>query len=288
MQKITLLGLGIMGSGMAANWLKAGFDLTVYNRTRSKTEPFEQQGAHVAPTPFEAAHEADIVVAMVGDDQASEAMWMGEEGALAGAKPGAAIIECSTVTPNWVRLLAEQANLLSCDFLDAPVTGSKAAAANGQLVLFVGGEAATLEKVRPALEIVSRQINHMGAVGMGATWKLLNNLQVAGQLALLAETLALAERAGFDMQQANELIVSGAAASPIVQAKLPRIAERRYDDTDFSLRWMHKDARYVLALADQLGVPLKTVQAAVELYQQAADKGLNDLDVAAVAEALRK
>ncbi len=287
MQKITLLGLGIMGSGMAANWLKQGFDLTVYNRTRSKAEPFAEQGAHIADTPFEAAHESDIVVAMVGDDPASEAVWMGEDGALAGAKPGAIIVECSTVSPNWVRLLAGQALLLGCEFLDAPVTGSKAAAANGQLVLFVGGAVTTLEKVRSALEAVSRQINHMGGVGLGATWKLLNNLQIAGQLALLTETLALAERAGFDPQQAHDLILSGAAASPIIQAKLPRIAEGRYGDTDFALRWMLKDARYALALADQLGLPLKTVQAAADLIQQAADKGLNDLDVAAVAEALR-
>jgi 3-hydroxyisobutyrate dehydrogenase len=288
MQKITLLGLGIMGSGMAANWLKQGFDLTVYNRTRSKAEPFEAQGAHIADTPFAAAQGADIIFAMVGDDAASAAMWMDEEGALAGAKPGAVIVECSTVTPNWVRLLAGQAHLLGCEFLDSPVTGSKSHSANGQLVMFVGGEAATLEKVRPALEAVSRQINHLGPVGAGATWKLLNNMQVAVQVALLSEVLSLAEKTGLDLRQVNELIVSGASASPVVQAKLPRIAEQRYGDTDFSLRWMHKDARYALALADQLGVPLKIVQAAAELYQQAADKGLNDLDFSAVAEALRK
>jgi 3-hydroxyisobutyrate dehydrogenase len=288
MQRVALLGLGIMGSGMAANWLKKGFSLAVYNRTRSKAEALAAQGARVADTPRQAAEDADIIFAMVGDDTASRAVWLGEDGALAGAKPGAILVECSTLTPDWVRELAENAREKGCEFLDAPVTGSKAAAAGGQLNLFVGGEAATLEKARPALEAISKQINHLGAVGTGATWKLIVNMMTAAHLAALAEGVALAEATGFDLQQVAPLILNGPSGSPAVQMKLPRIAERRYDDTDFSLRWMLKDVRYALALAEQSGLRLTTVEATAEVYQQASEKGLLDLDFAAVAEALRE
>lgn len=287
MQRVALLGLGIMGSGMAANWLSKGFTLAVYNRTRSKAEPFAAQGARVAATPRQAAEDADVIAAMVGDDPASRAVWLGDDGALAGAKPGAILVECSTLTPDWVRELAGLAQARGCQFLDAPVTGSKAAAAGGQLNLFVGGEATTLEKARRALEAISRQINHLGPVAAGATWKLINNMMTAVSLAVISEGLALAERAGFDPQQIAPLILSGPASSPVAQGKMPRLTERRYDDTDFSVRWMRKDMRYALALAEQFGVTLSTVAGAVEVYQKASDKGLDDLDFAAVIEAVR-
>lgn len=287
MQRVALLGSGIMGSGMAVNWLKKGFPLTVYNRTRSKAEPFGAHGALVASTPREAAQDADVIVAMVGDDNASRAVWLGEDSALAGAKQGAILVECSTLTPDWVRELAEQARARSCDLLDAPVTGSKAAAANGQLNLFVGGEAATLEQARPALEAISKAIFHLGPVSTGATWKLINNMMTAMSLVAISEGLAMAEKAGFDVQQVAPLILNGPASSPAVQMKMPRLIERRYDDTDFSLRWMEKDMRYALALAEQLGLQLKTAEAAAEMYRKACEKGMADMDFSAVVEAVR-
>lgn len=287
MQHVALLGLGIMGTGMAANWLQKGYPLTVYNRTRSKAEPFAAQGAQVASTPREAAAQADIIVAMVGDDPASRAVWLGDDGALAGARPGTVLVECSTLSPDWVRELAALAAAQQCEFLDAPVTGSKPQAAAGQLNLFVGGDSATLEKVRPALEAVSARISHLGANGAGATWKLINNMMAAVQLVALSEGMTLAEKAGIDMQQAVHLILESATASGIVKGKLPRIAESRYDDTDFSLNWMHKDIRYALALAQQLGVTLNSVTAAEIAFHRANDKGLGDQDMASVYEGVR-
>ena len=287
MQRVALLGLGIMGTGMADNWLKKGFGLTVYNRTRSKAEPFAAQGAKVANTPREAAANADIIVAMVGDDPASRAVWAGEDGALAGARPGTILIECSTLSPDWVRELASLAAAKGCEFLDAPVTGSKPQAAAGQLNLFIGGNAATLDKVRPALEAVSAQINHLGPNGAGATWKLINNMMAAVQLVALSEGLALAEKTGIDMQQAVSLITNGASASNIVKGKLPRMIESRYGDTDFSLNWMHKDIRYALALAEQFGVTMNGVAAAETVFKRAHDKGLGDEDMASVYEGVK-
>lgn len=288
MERIALIGLGIMGSGMAANWLDKGFNLIVCNRTHRKTEPFAAKGAQVARTPREAAESAHIVAVMVGDDAQSRAVWTGENGILAGVRPGTILIEFSTLTPDWVRELGAMAAAQGCAFLDSPVTGSKPQAAAGQLNLFVGGDAATLETVRPVLEAVSRSISHMGPVGAGATWKLINNMMTAVQLAALAEGLTLAQKAGIDMQQAASLIAESASASGVVKGKLPRMMEGRYGDTDFALQWMHKDVCYALVLAAQLGLSLPTVQGAETVYHQAMSKGLGALDMASVYEGVRE
>ena len=288
MQKVALLGLGIMGSGMASNLLKSGFALTVYNRTRERAEPFAAQGATVADTPRQAAQGADVVIAMVGDDDASRAVWLGDDGALAGVKAGATLIECSTLTPEWVRELAMQAVAKGCKFLDSPVTGSKAAAANGQLTLLVGGDAETLEAVRPVLEAVSSRIAHIGPTGAGATYKLINNMMAAVHIAALGEGLALAERAGLDIEALVPIINDSAINSLVVKGKLPRMVAHNYDDTDFALKWMHKDVRYALGLGSTFDVPLKTVQAAFDVIQAAREKGYDDMDFAATAEGVRK
>lgn len=287
MQKVGLLGLGIMGGGIAQNVLSHGFPLTVYNRTRAKAEPFAAAGAQIADTPAQAAQDADVIIAMVGDDAASRDVWLGDDGALATAKAGAVIVECSTLTPEWVRELADAAEARGLKFLDAPVSGSKDAAANGQLVLFVGGDAETLELVRPVLEAFSRSIAPLGPIGAGATYKLINNMMAAVHVAALAEGLALAERAGLNMEQLVPLLNNGAVNSTIVRGKLPRMVEHRYDNTDFALKWMQKDVRYALALGDAFGLDLKTVQAADDVLRAAGDKGFGEMDVAAAAEGVR-
>ena len=287
MLKVALLGLGIMGGGMAQNLLKAGFPLSVYNRTAAKAESLAAQGARVAATPREAAQGADVVIAMVGDDRASQAIWLGDDGALAGAKEGAILVECSTLSLEWVRALAAQAAERGCAFLDSPVTGSKDAAAAGQLKLMVGGDAAVLERARPALEAVSQLIMHFGPTGAGATIKLINNLMGGVQTAVLAEGLALAQRAGLDLGQVAELIAGGAPGSPIVKGKMPLMIAHSYADTNFALKWMHKDMTYALRAADELGVPMPTLASAREVYRLARAQGHDEEDFAAVLEALR-
>ncbi|MBK9942023.1 MAG: NAD(P)-dependent oxidoreductase [Kouleothrix sp.] len=288
MQSIALLGLGVMGHGMAQNILKAGLPLAVYNRTAAKAAPLAAQGARLAPTPREAAHDAAIIIAMVGDDTASRAVWLGEHGALAGAQAGAVLVECSTLSLEWVRELAGLAAARGLAFLDAPVTGSKDAAEAGALRLLVGGDAAVIERARPALAAISQQIIHFGATGAGATMKLINNLMGAVQTAALAEGMALAERAGLDLAQVVALISTGAPGSPIVKGKIGLMAAHSYADTNFALRWMHKDATYALRAADEYGVPMPTVAAARELYRLARNLGYDDDDFAAVIEALRQ
>lgn len=288
MQKVALLGLGVMGSGMAHNLLKAGFPLAVYNRTRAKADALSAKGARVADTPKDAARDAQVIVSMVGDDTASRAMWLGENGALAGAQPGAIAVECSTLSLAWVRELGGLAANDKLAFLDSPVTGSKDAAEAGELRLLVGGEANVLERARPVLEAVSRRIDLYGPTGSGALVKLINNLMGGVQAVVLAEGLALAERAGLDMEQVLSLVINGAPGSPIVKGKAARMVGRDYADTQFALKWMHKDATYALQAADELGSPMPTLAVAREVYRLARNLGFGDADFASVIEAVRQ
>jgi 3-hydroxyisobutyrate dehydrogenase len=283
MQRIALLGVGTMGAGMAANWLKKGFALTIWNRTPARAEPLAAQGATIAATPREAAEGADVIVAMVADDDASRAVWLGPTGALESAKPEAILIESSTLTPDWARELAGKAQARGCRFLDAPVGGSRTAAAAGELTFFVGGEAETVEAARRVLEAVARSVNHLGATGAGATWKLVNNMLIAIQAAGLAEALAFARKSGFAPEQISALIGASASASPIVRGKLPRMIEGEFDETDFALYLMHKDTRYAVALAEKLGAPHDMIAAAEAAFARAEAKGLGLKDFAAVA-----
>jgi len=283
MQRVALLGLGTMGAGMAANWLAKGFGLTVWNRTRARTQALADKGARVATTPREAAEGADCVFAMVADDAASRAVWLGDDGALAGAKTGAVVVESSTLTPDWVRELAGRARAKGCAFLDAPVGGSRQAAASGELRLFVGGDAATLDKARPALIAIGSKIDLLGPAGAGATWKLINNQLIAAQVAALGEALDVARKAGFRPVQISSLILNGAALSPIVKMKLPSMLNGDYDEPDFALSLMLKDARYAAALAQSLGAPADLVSSAVKAFARAEAKGLGAKDIAAVA-----
>lgn len=283
MQRVALLGLGTMGAGMAANWLAKGFGLTVWNRTRARTQALADKGARVATTPREAAEGADCVFAMVADDAASRAVWLGDDGALAGAKTGAVVVESSTLTPDWVRELAGRARARGCVFLDAPVGGSRQAAASGELRFFVGGDAATLDKARPALIAIGSKIDLLGPAGAGATWKLINNQLIAAQVAALGEALDVARKAGFRPVQISSLILNGAALSPIVKMKLPSMLSGDYDEPDFALSLMLKDARYAAALAQSLGAPADLVSSAVKAFARAEAKGLGAKDIAAVA-----
>ncbi len=286
MQRIAVLGLGIMGGGMARNLLKAGFDVAVYNRTLAKAQPFADVGARIAQTPRDAAQDAEVVLSMVAEDNASRALWLGEEGALAGAKPGTVLIESSTLTTGWVRELAAAAHECGCPFVDAPVRGSKVQAADGELSFLVGGEAAVLEQVRPVLAAMGSRIDHLGPIGSGTTMKLVNNLLAGTQVALLAEGLLLAERAGLDMDKVVPILINGAPGSPIVKGAAARIVARDYT-TNFALRWMHKDLTYALDEAVQHNVPLPLVAAAREVFRMAMGQGHADEDFVSVAEALR-
>ncbi len=275
-----------MGTVMGQRWRAAGFPLRVYNRTPSRAAALADAGAVVASTPREAASGADVVISMVADDDASRAIWFGPEGALAGLKAGAVAVEQSTLSPAFIRELAAAAAAKDASFLDAPVGGGPTFATEGRLVVFAGGEAAALDKVRPVLAAIAARIEHIGGVGAGVTWKLINYMIAGAQVASLAEALALARRAGISYERAGDLIRQGAVASPVIVSKLPRMVEGRFDDAEAALRLVAKDQRYTLDLARALGADLDILPAVVSLFSRAEQQGLGDFDVAAIVGAV--
>lgn len=283
MRNVALIGVGAMGAAMGARWIEKGFSLAVYNRKPEKAASLAASGAKICTSPRQAATGADIVVSMVVDDEASGAVWLGSEGALAGLKQGAIGVEASTVSPPWARELAARARDAGAAFLDAPVGGGPGAAASGNLVVFAGGAAATLEAARPVLAAIGR-IEHLGDNGAGATWKLINYMMAGAQLAGLAEALALAAKAGVDPARAAALISTSVVASPAVLGKLPRMVERRFGSPDAALHLVAKDQRYALDLARSLGANPEILPVVAGIYARAVEEGLGDLDLAAVAE----
>lgn len=285
--KIALLGLGTMGHGMAQNLLKAGFPLTVYNRTRAKAEALAAQGAAVAKTPAEAAATANIVFAMLSDDDASRETWTGKDGALAAMKPDAIAVECSTLSPAWIAELAEAANKRGVRMVEAPVTGSRLQAEGGQLMFLVGADQETLADITPVLRTMSRDMVHLGPIGCGAQLKLINNFLCGVQVAAFAEALAWIERTGLNRDAALAFLKKGAPASGILSAMADRMTQRNYDEVNFLLRLMAKDMRYAKAAAAQLGVPLTTEEPVEHLFEKAQQHGLGAKDMSAVAEVVR-
>jgi 3-hydroxyisobutyrate dehydrogenase len=285
--RVALLGLGAMGTGMACNLARAGFPLTVFNRNREKAVPARDAGARVADSPREAAEGAAIVISMVSDDRASRDVWMGGEGALAGVRPGALMIESSTLTVRWVEELAHAASAAGAELIDAPVTGSRDHAASGQLLFLVGGSAAALERARPVLSAMSRGVVHVGPRGSGALLKLVNNFMCGAQAAVLAEALALVERSGIDRSAAFEVLLNGAAGSPLVKTLTPRMTGREYAPPFFALRLMAKDLKYAREEAARCGITLDTATCALTLFDRALADGHGDRDFAAVIEPKR-
>ena len=283
MQRVAILGLGVMGAGMAANWLAKGFEALGLEPHAGQSRAARRQRREGRGDPARGRRWRRLIFAMVSDDDASRSVWLGDDGALAGAKIGAIAVESSTLTPGWIRELGRHAEAKGCGFLDAPVGGSRQAAESGGLRLFVGGEPRTYEAARPAFEAVASKMDLLGPVGAGATWKLINNQLAATQIAALAEALAVATKAGFKKEQISELILGGAPASPIVKLKLPRMLEHDFEPADFAVHLMLKDARYAMALAEALGAHADMISGAAKAFARADAKGLGDKDIAAVA-----
>lgn len=275
MSRIAFLGLGRMGAGMAGRLLAARHDVAVFNRTASRAEPLVRAGARLAASPREACEGAEAVVAMTADDVSSRAVWLGEHGALAASlAPQAFAIECSTLTHAWVTTLARAARERDLRYIDAPVTGLPQAAAAGELTLLVGAEPHELEAARPLLDTFANRIFQFGPVGAGTIYKLVVNLIGSVQIASAAEGLALAERAGLDLEKVVDAIAVSQAASPQVVRNTRRMVERGFDrDVVFTALLRLKDVDYALALADSLGVGAPFGDAARAAFRRLVDLG---------------
>lgn len=285
-QRVALIGLGIMGSGMAGRLLSAGFPLAIYNRHREKAAPFEAAGAVLAASPREAASRAEVVISMVADDVASRAVWLGKSGVLAGAAPGTVLVESSTLSVAWVRELAEDASQKQCELLDAPVTGTKPHAANGELLFLVGGSERALTAARPVLNCLGRDAVYLGPTGSGALMKLINNFLCGVQAASLAEAAALIGNAGLDREKALGILTNGAPGSPLVKTLAARAAAGDFTP-NFVLRLMAKDLSYAIEEGTRNHLSLETAAPALAEFQRAIAAGYGDSDLSAVIEAIQ-
>jgi 3-hydroxyisobutyrate dehydrogenase len=256
MATVAFIGLGNMGIGMAGRLLSAGHELRVFNRTAARAHTLTHKALRVCATPRDACMGADAVFSMLADDTASQAVWLGPDGILAASLAQRAFaIECSTLSHRWVLELAAAANGQGLRYIDAPVTGLPDSAAAGELTLLVGASTDDLEHARPLLAAIARRIFHFGAVGSGTVYKLMVNLLGAVQIASLAEGIAIAERAGLDLQVVADAIAAGQAASPQVVRNCRRMIEGRHDqEVVFTPQLRLKDVNYALALAQSLGV----------------------------------
>ena len=284
--KIAMLGLGTMGRGMALNLLRAGYPLTVWNRTAAKADALAAEGATVANGPAEAAAQASVVLAMLADDDASRQAWLGSGGALAAMTPGTLAIECSTLSPEWIAELAGAARQRGVHLVEAPVTGSRAQADAGQLIFLAGADPASLEAAQPILRVMSKEVLHLGPIGCGAQMKLINNFLCGVQVASFAEALTWIERTGLQRETALAFLKKGAPGSGILSTMAERMTERKYD-VNFLLQLMAKDLRYAHAAAEQKGVRLATGESAGELFARAQQMGQGDKDMSAVVEVVR-
>jgi 3-hydroxyisobutyrate dehydrogenase len=272
---------------MARQLAAKKFDVTVWNRDGAKTAALVSAGARAASTPAVAAAGADVVLAMLANDEASRAVWLGGEGALAAMRKESVAIESSTLTVEWIRELATAAQAHGVAFLDAPVTGSKVQAESGALSFLVGGPAEVLERVRPVLAAMSGNVAHLGPTGSGAMMKLINNFLCGVQVASLAEAIAMAERSGLDARQAAAVLSGGSPGSPLVKMVSQRMLDRAYEP-NFFIPLMAKDLSYARQAFARAGIELASADAARARYVDADRAGMGQKDIAAIVDLLRR
>ncbi len=280
-QKVGFIGLGIMGAPMALNLIKAGFQVTGYNRSADKAAPIEKAGGRIAATPAEAAKDADFVMSIVRDSAASEIVMTGANGVLETVRPGAIIIDSATISPVVSRRLACHAAGKQASFLDAPVTGSKQGAEKGELTFMIGGEPEALERAMPVLSVLGKKHIHCGPNGAGLSAKLAQNAIQATMVEVFAEGFVLAAKAGIKPETMFEIIQSSLARAALTDFKAPFIFKGDFTPY-FPLKWMHKDLTLAMEAAYAQGVPMPTAATVKEVYGAARAQGKGDQDYAAV------
>jgi len=284
--RVGVVGLGIMGSGMAANLLAAGFPLGVYNRTVARTDPLAGAGATVAPSPAELAAVSDVVLVCVSDTPDVEAVLFGPDGVAAGAHAGSLVVDASTIAPAATRTFAARLAEQGVALVDAPVSGGSEGARNGTLSIMFGGATADVDRARPVLEAIGRTITHVGPVGAGQTCKLVNQVLVVVNMLAVSEALLLAEGGGLDPSTAIEAVQGGAGGSWMLANRGPQVVAQDWRP-GFTIDLQQKDLRLVLDAADELGVPLLGTATVFQLYRTLQARGLGGEGNHALAKALQ-
>ena len=276
MAKVTVLGMGAMGSRMAICLLKAGHEVTVWNRTKSKTKLVEKAGVRVADTPRLAVKQAKFVISMVRDDRASKQIWLDSElGAIAGLEPNVAVIESSTLTLAWTKELGQQFQAQKIAFLDAPVVGTRPQAEAAQLIYFVGGDAETFAKAKPILQSMGSAIHHVGLTGSGMTIKLAVNSLFAIQVSALGELIGLMGGCGLDETKAVELLSSTPVCSPAAKLAATAMVSNQFAPL-FPIELVAKDMSYAIKTAQANNVTLPLVKTTKKVCAEAIEQGYGD------------
>jgi 3-hydroxyisobutyrate dehydrogenase len=287
-ERVAFLGLGIMGEPMAANLVRAGFEVCVWNRTEAKARAFSgSYGAHPEPTPAAAAATADVTITMVPDGPQVEEVLFGDDGAAYGMHRGSLAIDMSTIAPAASVSIAERLAADGIGFLDAPVTGSRPRAEDGTLTIMAGGSETDFERGRAVLEAMGKLVVHVGPQGHGSIVKLLNNATAAVNALQVAEVLVAANAAGIDTDKLRQVMAAGSGGSAMLDLKAGPMLEHDFAPL-FKLAHMLKDVRHCLAEAERLGAAMLLGQLAEREYTRADRKGLGEQDFAAVVEVVEE
>jgi 3-hydroxyisobutyrate dehydrogenase len=284
MLKVAFLGLGVMGARIAHNLLRAGYPLTVFNRSPEPAADLAVAGAEITPSPHEAAADAEVVMSMVRDDEASRAVWLDvQTGALRALRPGAVAVELSTLTPAWVAALAGQVAAAGAALVDAPVVGTRPQAEARQLIVLAGGDLEALARIRPVLAAIGQAVHHVGPLGSASALKLAINTLYGVQVAAWAEMLALLDKQGISPSAAVELLNTLPTTSPAMQVAGRMVATRSYAPL-FPIDLVDKDFGYAQAWADELGGRSPVLAAVRALYAEARARGYGADNIVGVGQ----
>jgi len=285
MEKIGFIGLGIMGRGMTHNLLKAGREVTVWNRTPARTDEFVQAGAKATNSPADVAQQCDVILICVSDTPDVEAVILGENGVLAGAKSGSLVVDHSTISPQATRAMAGRLREKGGAMLDAPVSGGSEGAAKGTLSIMVGGEEADFQRALPIFEAYGKTITHVGPQGAGQMAKLVNQILVIVTELAVCEGLLFAQAGGLDLGKTLDAVKGGAAGSWMLANRGPQMIARDWRP-GFTIDLQQKDLRLVLEAADQLGLPLLATSMVFQMYRALQAQGLGSEGNHALVKAL--
>jgi 3-hydroxyisobutyrate dehydrogenase len=285
--RIGFIGLGIMGKPMAQNLLKAGFELTVYNRSKPPVDVLVSLGARAAASPKAVAERSDVVITIVTDSEAVKEVVLGREGVIEGAHIGLALIDMSTISPSVTRSISASLAAKGVSALDAPVSGGDVGARDATLTIMVGGVRSVFEDCLPILQALGKKVVYMGPTGAGQLTKLANQILVACNMIGVSECLNFAKKAGLDADRLIDSLSAGAASSWTLVNLGPRMARRDFAP-GFKVKLLQKDLRYVLATAKDLNAPLPATALVHRLYNQLEEKGLGDVGTQALLTAIEE
>ncbi|ELI5735366.1 NAD(P)-dependent oxidoreductase [Vibrio fluvialis] len=286
--KVSFIGLGVMGYPMAGHLVKAGFEVTVFNRTQAKAIAWaEQHGGHAAATVAECVSDADVVLTCVGNDDDVRSMTTSEQGALAFMKPGAILVDHTTTSAQLAEELGAAAQKVGVRFMDAPVSGGQAGAENGVLTIMCGGEADLFDELQRVFKAYGRSSVLMGGVGQGQRAKMVNQICIAGVLNGLSEGLILAENAGLDIPTLVACLKNGAAGSWQMENRAVTMAENKFD-FGFAIDWMIKDLGFCLDEAQRQGVRLPMTEKTIAAYRSLSANGDGRMDTSVLIKAVKQ